>query len=94
MQRRVLLLLVAFAAESAFAQSAQPAPAAAKPAAPGRLPYVSDFADYRAWRVADPLPWAKANHEVGIVGGHAGTLRGAPAAAATAKPTPRPAPKQ
>jgi hypothetical protein len=94
MQVRALLFLASFAALPAGAQSTTPMPVTAKPAAPVRLPYVSDFADYRPWRDADPLPWAKANQEVGIVGGHAGTLRGAAADTATRKPAPRPASKQ
>lgn len=94
MQLRASILVVALAALPAFAQPAPPAPGAAKPAPPALPPYVSAFADYRPWRDADPLAWSKANQEVGVVGGHAGTLRGTSPPERPSKPAAKPEVKQ
>ena len=94
MHSRIVLFAAALAAPLAFGQTPQPSAAPDKPAASSLLPYVSAFADYRPYREREPLPWARANDEVGAIGGHAGTLRAAPPAAqsrpAPARPEAKP----
>jgi hypothetical protein len=94
MQFRALLVMASLVAAPAFAQPAPAKPSAAKDAPPVRLPYASAFADYRPWREADPLPWARANQEVGTVGGHAGMLRGAARAEDARAPAAQPGAKR
>jgi hypothetical protein len=94
MQFRALLVMASLVAAPTFAQTAPAMPSAAKDAPPLRLPYASAFADYRPWRDVDALPWAKANQDVGTVGGHAGMLRGAAPADGPRTPTAQPGAKQ